>query len=330
MSDGPLGTPAQLAAVAAVLRDEDDFLVVTHQNPDADALGSLLATARILDALGKQSTLLCLDPLPDNLRFLPGSDRLVAALPTRRHARLLLLDCNTPDRAGPEFDAARPFERAAVLDHHLTEQPFGDPAYVRPSAAATGEIIVDLAAALGVAPDADFATCAYTAIVGDTGGFRFSNTTPRILHMAADLVAAGASPPVIAAAFFGGAPERKIRLLAAVLAGLELHHDGRVAMLIVDQTLLSAHGANRNDLEGFIDHARSIRGVEVAVQLREHAPGDWRASLRATGDVNVERVAASFGGGGHKPAAGCPLKGDRQTVRAAMLQALGRALEPAA
>jgi phosphoesterase RecJ-like protein len=330
VSDGPLGTPAQLAAVAAVLRNEDDFLVTAHQSPDADALGSLLAFGRICDQLGKRATLLCLDPVPDNLRFLPGLERLVPDLPSKRHDRLILLDCNTPDRVGPEFDAARPFARAAVLDHHLTEQPFGDPAYVRPSAAATGEIVVELAAELGLSPDAAFATCAYTAIVGDTGGFRFSNTTPRILRMAADLVAAGASPQAIAAAFFGGVPERRVRLLADALAGLELHHDGRVAMLIIDQALLAKHGANRNDLEGFIDHARTIRGVEVAVQLREHAPGDWRASLRATGDVNVERVAAGFGGGGHKPAAGCPLKGDRDAVRAAMLQALGRALEPAA
>ncbi len=330
MSDGPLGTPAQLAAVAAVLRNEDDFLVTAHQNPDADALGSQLAFGRICDLLGKRATLLCLDPVPDNLRFLPGIERLVSELPARRHGRLILLDCNSPDRVGPAFDAARPFERAAVLDHHLTERSFGDPAYVRPSAAATGEIVVDLAALLGLELDAAFATCAYTAIAGDTGGFRFSNTTPRILHMAADLVAAGAEPHAIAAAFFGNVPERRVRLLAAVLAGLELHHDGRVAMLIVDQALLAKYGADRNDLEGFIDHARTIRGVEVAVQLREAAPGDWRASLRATGDFNVERIAAGFGGGGHRPAAGCPLKGDRMAVQAAMLQALGRALDSAA
>lgn len=325
MTSEPLGSPAHLRAVAEVLRSEDDFLVSAHQNPDGDALGSLLAVARLLDHMGKRATYLCLDPIPDNLRFLPGLDRLTTALPSRRFDRLLLLDCGMPERVGPVFVEADLFDRAAVLDHHLTERHFGDPAYVRPSASATGEIVVDLAAELGIAADAEFATCAYTAIAADTGGFRFSNTTPRVLRIAADLVAAGAAPQRIASAFFGEVPERRVRLLADVLAGLEMHHGGRVAMLIVDQATLDRHGATRNDLEGFIDHARSIRGVAVAVQIREAGDGDWRASLRATGDVNVERIAARFGGGGHKPAAGCPLQGSREDVRAAMLAALAEA-----
>lgn len=327
-----VGLPASgdRADVVSRLRAADDFLITCHGNPDGDAVGSLYGAAHLLAALGKRFTIYCPDPVPANLGHLKSPQAPVFEVPERRHANLLLLDCGKPDRVGSDFDRLRPFEHAIVVDHHVTERDFGDTAWVLPSASATGEMIAALAEDLGVQPDPTMAECLYTALYTDTGGFRFSNTTPALLHLAGRLTAAGARPAAVASAIHENQPLRRLRLLADVLSGLELHAGGRIGLIAVPLSMLERHGAERNDLDGFVDYPRSLAGVTVAVQIREAEPGRLcKVSLRSQPPFDVESVARGFGGGGHRQAAGCAIEGDLASVQTQVVARLTEALDAA-
>lgn len=325
-----LDASSQLDTVAQVLRGEGDFLLTCHGNPDGDALGSLLAMAHMLHDMGKRVYVYNPDPLPDNLRFLPGVDKIRRVMPSAPAAWLVILDCASPDRVGAEFDAVRPFRRSIVIDHHRTERNFGDVIWVDASAAATAELVVRLARRLQYKATPAFATCAYTGIFTDTGSFRFSNTSAEVFEAAAALVAAGAEPHRVAEEIVENQPEVRYRLLADVLATLELAAAGRVAMITVRADVMAKHAASKDMLEGFVDFPRSIRGVLAAAQLREvELDRCYKASLRSKGAVDVEAVAARFGGGGHMHAAGCTLEGTYAEARERLLGALTAAVDRA-
>lgn len=327
LANGP--GPDSLERVARLLREEDDYLVVSHHNPDGDAAGSLLAITHLLRAHGKRVTPYVGDPIPENLRFLPGADDVTHELPDTEHEWAILLDCGTPDRVSEAFDARRPYRRALVLDHHLTERPFGEVAHVDVGAAATGEILCRLQRELAWEPSPAFATCAYTAIFTDTGSFRFSNTNAVSLGAAARMAEAGADPHRIAEAILDTQPAVRLKLLSRVLDGMELHAEGRVALIHVPQTLLDEMDADKSMIEGFIDYPRAIDSVLIAAQIREAEPEQrYKVSLRSKGEVDVEAVARSFGGGGHKHAAGCAIDGDLREVRERLLPRLEEAVEP--
>lgn len=318
------------AAAASRLRRATRVLVVSHTAPDGDALGSALGAAEIVRALGGSAVVLSHDPFPSSLAFLPGIDRVLvqASMPKDwpdAYDLVLVLECPDLDRTGFETELRR--LPILSIDHHVANAAYGQVDYLDHEAPAVGEMLLRVAEAAGVPLTPGMATCLYTALVTDTGDFRYSNATPRAFEAAARLVAAGASPAEISEGLWGHTPARVVRLTAAVLSTLELEADGRLATVWCDGAMLQRAGAMAADTENIINTPRGIDGVEVAVLFKDFKPGSVRVSMRSRDRVDVQVVAARFGGGGHRAAAGCTLPGSLHEAREAILAALLPMLE---
>ncbi len=317
-------------ALLAQIRAGNRFLLTSHINPDGDAIGSELGLARLLRKMGKGATVWNRDPVPQVYLPLAGSDRIhVGEESPAGHPELfdsvILLECPGPDRCGL-FEA---FAGLPVIniDHHLGNEQYGVVNWVDTSAPAVGEMVFRLAEALNLEIDEATANALYLTLVTDTGGFRFSNTTPETFEAAAALMREGASPVTVSRWLYESQPESAVRLLGAVLETLELHHGGRVATAWLTQDMVERCGASPGDSEGLIDTPRSIAGVEAVAMLRELRPGELKVSLRSNGVANVEKIARGHGGGGHHNAAGFSYNGDRQELFDAVVTALGQGLE---
>jgi len=313
-------TPKRL--LSGLLKD-DCFLIATHINPDGDAIGSSLALAEALVSLDKKIFLYDRDPVPQSYRFLPGHRKFSADLKKALRADpvLVLLDCNSPERAAL---GAVTFRKTVVIDHHETESAFGDLRWVAKDAAATGMLIYALIRSLGLGITPSMATNLYTAIAVDTGTFRYSNTTNEVLCAAAELVSAGAEPNSIAEHLYETWDYGRFRLFLMVMNTLE-KKDG-VAIVHVTAEMFRQTGTNAEDTENFANLPRRIDDVKVAAMLRETGSGEWKASLRSKGAANVARVAEQFGGGGHRNAAGFRIKGDLATAKKSLLKALRKTI----
>lgn len=304
----PSATPGQdaLAIVSDPFARKDRFLLLTHEDPDGDALGSLLGLGEGLEILGKHATLLVQGHLPRLYGFLPGVEKIGHRLEdVESFEAAVLLDCHSLERAGREAERARGVPCRIILDHHLVTGPIeATHAYIDPGVAATGEIVYRLLKRLGVPWTASLATNLFTAITTDTGSFSFNNTTADCLEAAADLVRAGARPWQIFQHLHLEMPVGRLDLLRRALERLEFHHQGRLGIMAVDADMMKQSGTTGEDVEGFVDYPRSVRGVELAVLIRENGHGRFDVSLRSQGRINVSALAETFGGGGHHHAAG--------------------------
>jgi phosphoesterase RecJ-like protein len=325
--------PADLAAAAAALRPARRVAVVGHVNPEPDCIGSTLGATLVLRGAGLEAHPFNADPVPEYLRFLPGAEEMAPAtrLPDGLEA-ICVLDSTDPERVGGLLREVPAGVPVVNVDHHLSNTRFGSVNWVEPQISSAGEMVWHLAAALRVPLTRDIATNLLAAIMGDTGSFRFANTSAPALRAAAALVDAGARPAAVAEGLYGGKRPEAIRLLGEVLGTLSSAAGGAVTWIEVQQAPLARAGLGPDDTEGFIDYARSVRGVEVALAFKELGPAATRVSLRGGGRVDVAALAARFGGGGHRNAAGCtlalPLAEARQTVLAAageLLERLGLA-----
>ncbi len=284
------------------------ILVVTHRNPDGDAVGSLLGFSRMLKLLGKKPAVYCPDKIPKVLSFLDGADEVLAELDDETVFDLTVI-LDTAD-AGLLPSGLPPKERmgtVAVIDHHATHGDLGD-LVIRYEASAVGEMLLDLQKRLVWPIDSKIAECLYTSIVSDTGSFRFANTTPHTHRAAAELISLGARSWHVATALFESFPLQRQRLLGEVLSTLSVSENGRFATLRCSQEMLKNTGASKEDLDSIINYARSIDTVQTAALFREEPNGDVKVSFRSKGEVDVAAICAEFGGGGHKAAAGCTLK----------------------
>jgi phosphoesterase RecJ-like protein len=316
--------------ILRLIRDADDFLLVTHVKPEGDAVGSALALALGLRKMGKRVCLVDRDPVPYFLRFLPASRHFRQRPPRRSFEVLLLLDCNTLERAG--FKQGLRAEKAGVIDHHIMRKdvseskitPSGQVNYIDPEAAATGILVYKVLRALKVEIDERIATNLYTAILVDTGGFRYSNTDSESLSIGALLVEAGARPWTITKELYENSRIQSVRLLSLALSTIALK-DG-VAWMSVTKDMLDKTGSSSQDTEDFVNYPRGLQGVEVAAFFREEGSGFCKISLRSKGRVNVAKVAEGFGGGGHAAAAGCRLEGSLVNVQKKVLTAVRRAV----
>lgn len=308
------------------LRRARRIVITSHASPDGDSLGSALAMQQLAGALGIEGHVVQRDPHPASLGFLPGMAVVEVAkeIDAAAFDLAVVLECPGITRPGLEG-----LQRLPILniDHHLENERYGKLNYLDEEAPAVGEMVLRMAEAAGVPISCAMATCLYTALVTDTGDFRYSNATPRAFEAARRLVAAGAVPHVIADALWNQIPARIVRLSAEVLATLELHAGGRLALITCDAGMLARAGARPEDTENLINTPRTIAGVEVAVLLKAFTPGVTRASLRSRGDVDVQGVAARFGGGGHRNAAGCTVTRPLREARRALLDLLVPLLE---
>lgn len=302
--------------IASFIRENDDFLIAAHINPDGDALGSAIALLMALEQMGKKGAIYDKDPVPDFYRFLPGSERVAGVLAGTDGLSLILIDCNVPKRAELE---GRKFKNSAVIDHHATEGEFGGVRWIDAGSAATGLMVYRLIRAMGLNVTKDIAINLYCAIAADTGLFRFHNTGPEALRAAAELAEAGAEPGYMAEALYADWSRARFKLLCMTLGGLEIT-DG-VAVSVVTNEMFRASGARPEDTENFSSFPRMISDVRISAIFRETDEG-WKASLRSKGQVDVAKIAESFGGGGHRNAAGFTIKADLETAKRKFLDAV--------
>ena len=294
----------------AMIRDGERFLLVTHEHPDGDALGSLIAMQALLTALDKDSLMVISAddfPLPQEYRFL-SLDGLVTAPPADLDTRtLMFLDCGNLDRN--PLAALHEAETLINIDHHHDNTRFGTLNYVVEDASCTAEIVWDLLHGAGVELTCELAEALYVGLITDTGRFSYGNTTVRAHEMAGELIAAGVDVAAMYRRIYEEIPPAKLELLCRALGSLKLYSDGRLAVASLSAEDFVTTGAEDSHSEGIIDHLRALSGVKVAMLVRElQTPGGGTAqkvSLRATdNDVDVSAVARIHGGGGHRRAAG--------------------------
>ncbi len=304
------------------------IVLTTHVNPDGDGLGSEVGLAHLLRAQGR--TVVIANPTPTPARFdflfrdLPELDRSREAVRAIRKAdTIVVLDIADSTRLGVLGAEVSGRQVPVVcIDHHASPGtlPAG-PRFVDPSVAATGELIYEIAVANDWPVNTSTARALYVALMTDTGGFRFSNTHPRTLRVAADLLETGIDPESIYLDVYATAPEGRPRLLAATLETLVVEPEYGLAWVTVPPGAIERYGVTPDDLDGVVEHPRSISGVRLAILFRELSQGRIKVSLRSVGDVNVATFAHALGGGGHAKAAGVALPGTMAEVQAMILTA---------
>lgn len=296
--------------VVEALRGHDRFLVTSHESPDGDALGSLLAMHLALLQLGKDSVMALMSaaPLPGEYRFLELVERgLERQLPPDHKERVLVaVDCAQETRLTHPALLEAPF--VIDIDHHHDNTRFGTVNLVVAEASSTGEILADVFAELGITITSDIAEALYTALVTDTGRFQYANTTPKALRLAADLVEAGANAHKVFQVVYESVQFAKLKLLARALERAQVLDGGRVVVSHLVRSDFPDVGASEPYSEGIIDYLRAVEGAELAVLIREQPPGAPHAckvSLRASVDeIDVSAIARKSNGGGHRQAAG--------------------------
>lgn len=317
-----------LEQVVDIIRDHRSFVVLEHEKPDGDCIGSGLALVQGLQSLGKQAILVSQDPHPAIYDFLPGRPFYTRAAylePADFAPEVaVFLDCTDPERAGT---AARLADGRLWLniDHHVSNSRFGVACLVDPDASATGELVYKVLKSLGVEITAGLATCIYVAIATDTGGFRYQNTGQGCLRLAAELLGKGVKAWEVAEQVFETRSVSSVLLLGQALSSLKLYRGGKVAAVTVTREMMKASGASPEETEGIIGYPRAITGVEVSLFFREDAEGKgFHVSFRSRTKVDVAEVAVSLGGGGHPRAAGALVAGSIEEVTAKVMVALDR------
>ncbi len=304
-----------IAAIARELIDNKSFLLTTHVNPDGDAIGSLGALALVLEDMGKKVLAYCQDEIPGFLRFLPYSDRIVKEIPgPDRFDVAVVLDCGELDRIGNAAEVLQHVEKIIQIDHHSSSDDFGQLNLVRPECSSTAEILYDIIQAIPASLSREAAENIYTAILTDTGSFRFANTTARALEIAAEMVALGVTPDKIASEVYDSMSPERLRLLARSLHTLTLRANGRLATMQVSQRMLEETKTTVMDTDGFVNYPRGISTAEMAIFFREMDSGKVNVSLRSRGKLNVAEFARSYDGGGHHNAAAFRAEGSLPEV----------------
>jgi phosphoesterase RecJ-like protein len=297
------------------IRNGNSFLVTTHESPDGDAVGSSLALACYLNDLGKEVVVHFCDPVPDLYLFLPRSETVLQTIPERHYDCCFVLDVGEFRRAGAAVQQCRTIDSFINIDHHLGCEDFGSYNLIDSTASATGALIHRIIKAAGHPVSTDIALCIYTAVITDTGSFRYSNSNPEAFAIAGEMIGCGVNAWYVAEKLYESQPRKRLELLAEVLPTLAFSSQGDVAAITVTLDMYSRTGSSPEITDGFINYPRSIRGVEVALLFREIKPGSWKVGFRSKGKVDVARLSAAFGGGGHHNAAGCNIDGDLDEVK---------------
>lgn len=289
------------------------FVVASHQRPDGDAIGSAMAMALALVALGKEATVVADAPLPVFLQPFPQvGDIVITNDVTVAYDAAIIMECGDLSRTG-----ITGLDRSLVIniDHHPGNTSYGGINWIDESAAACGEMVFTLIDALEAPISKDVATHIYLAVLTDTGSFHFSHISPRTFEVAKRCVEAGADPQWIARTHYDSNSLARVRVFGAVLNAMVIVGDGRVALLAITRKMLAELGGTNDDLEGLINFPLTVKEIEAVAFFKEAGDADWRVSLRSKGAVDIGAIAKTFGGGGHRNAAGCSALGDLSTVQ---------------
>ncbi|HBC93230.1 MAG TPA: bifunctional oligoribonuclease/PAP phosphatase NrnA [Pelotomaculum sp.] len=318
--------------IATAIRRSESILICGHIMPDGDCLGSVLALGLSLEAMGKKVVMAGPDPIPAIYEFLPGVERFkTGAPPDGVYDTFIILDCSVPERLGRDYQELLTTKKVVInIDHHAGPGILGPYCYIDTAAAAVGEIVFDLLKLMQVRISVETAINLYTAIVTDTGSFRYDSVTPGTHRRIAELLESGAPGAQINILLHEEKPKAALVLLREALHTLTVAPCGKVCWMTVTLEMLKNTGALDEHTEGLVTYCRSIRGVEVGLLFREILEDTYKVSLRSKNIVDVNTLAVQFGGGGHPKAAGCILKGALREIqdkvtRAAVLAAGGTA-----
>ncbi len=312
--------------IVRALREDDDFLVVSHEHPDGDALGSCVAMGFLLQALGKRFRLYNASGVPAHFDWLPLPSPMhpdLESLGEFRPRWVVVMDCGDPFRMGKELLKAVDPSNILNIDHHMGNPMFGALNWVDPNMSSVGEMVGLLASDLGVPLSGGLGEAVYLAIVADTGNFCYGNTKPETLELAACIMRSGLHVGDFNARYQNQWSFKRIHFWSQVLADSTLHHHEQVAVVRISRELLRQYEATSADCEGLVEFMRRVKTVRVSVSLREEKDGLVKFSLRSHGPDNVQKVAMHFGGGGHRNAAGGTIKGDLALAEREVLDALG-------
>jgi len=316
-----------LSQVVELIEKKDRFAITSHIRPDGDGLGSSLGLCWLLQALNKEVEVIMRDPAPHAYQLLPGAGAIrVVPNVDRTYDAVFVIECSDIDRPGL---ASLDQQFVVNIDHHSTTELFGTINWIDSTAAACGEMIYNLCKATGVRVTKEIAECVYTALLTDTGSFHYSNTTERTFKIASELVRTGVKPAKTAEAIFGSYQWPKIELLGHVLATARRDETGQVAWMWQTMAMQEQSEASEEDADGFVNYPLAVGEVEATALFKETSPGVYRTSLRSKGDVNVAKIAEQFGGGGHRNAAGCTLKGNCAEIEHQMVPLLQDAIKRA-
>lgn len=313
-----------LNQIISEIKRADRIAILPHVSADGDALGSSSALAMALRKLNKEAVIFLEENVPSYLGFIPNINtaRIFSLEENenyRKFSLVISLDSGDLERLGKRQRIFQSANTTINIDHHATNTQFANLNYVQSGASSVGEIIYQLIKLIGLDLNADISTCLYVALSTDTGGFRYSNTTSITHQIAAELINHGVKVAEISQQLFENTSLERIRVMGLVINSLELHKNSKVSLTEITDAMLMSVGARDEDCEGFVNLGRSIRGVEVAIMLREKVKGEIRVNLRSKSYADVSIVASKLGGGGHKMAAGCTIKGTMEEAKKLIL-----------
>jgi phosphoesterase RecJ-like protein len=322
--------PEDFAPLQRLVDAHERFLVISHVRPDGDAYGSTLALGLALRGLGKDVKLVNSDGMAELFRFLPGSETLEAATETAPESDRLIIavDCADRRRLGPAFDSWRRTPDVNI-DHHVSNPGYAALNLIDAAAPATAQLLFEIISALRWPLTADIASNLYVGLMTDTGCFRYRQTTARTFAVATELVTAGADPTALSESCYQSFRPERLLLLREVLNALHFREDGRVAWFYLTPETYARSGATPDETEGLIEYLQAVATVEVAFVLEAMPDGLTRASLRSRGTVDVNRICAELGGGGHRLAAGLRARLTLPGLETRLLELIAQQLPPA-
>ncbi len=323
-------------ALKEALESVDRILIVTHVNPDGDAVGSVLGLRGILEAAGKRAEVVLADDISSKYQFLIDrpvlhvGDPLLSSLTEEDLFQIVIfVDASERERVGSVLDRLHTWlvEGAPEvnIDHHISNNRFGDIVIVDPERASSAELVMCVAQELGIELTSGVADQLFAAILTDTGRFQYINTDEHCLRAAAALVEAGADPSRIAQRIYLERPVLFYQLLGHLLSTIELYHDGRTCVMTMPRELVANFFPDGSmDSEGIVDFTVQMENIEVGIFIRQTGEGVYRASFRSRGTVDVQRIVKAFSGGGHESAAGCEVLGSQEEVKERIVTEVGK------
>lgn len=314
----------KIERIAKVIKRFDSFLITSHINPEGDALGSQLAMANLLKCLGKDFVIFDNDKVPTHYRFLPEVNLIRHKIDTRKKKFdvAIVLDCPNLSRTGKVKTAVKSAGYIINIDHHVSNEEFGDLNWVGKNMSSVGEMVYRLYKNLNCEITKETALYLYISILTDTGSFNYSNTSSATHEIVSELLGHGIEPRDVSQSIYENKTLGEIKLLGRVLSGLKVAGGGRIAYMVVRKNLFKETKTKPVSCENFVNFGRSIKGIDVAVFFREEIKRKkiFHVSFRSTKKVDVNKIASFFGGGGHRSAAGCTLRGSVDEIKRKVLE----------
>jgi phosphoesterase RecJ-like protein len=318
-------TRPEIARIVDAIRARTRFVLSSHARPDGDSIGSQLAMAYALRAMDKEATVVNADPAPPPLMAFPGVPgiRITRSVEGDFDAAIIM-ECGDLGRTG-----VTGLERFYVvnIDHHPGNTGYGQLTWFDPRAAACAEMVYDLVRALGVPLSTDIATHVYLAILTDTGSFHYSSISPRTFDICRECLEAGVDPVIVARNVYDSNNMGRLKLFGAVLGAMQIDQSGRIAIVYVDHEMAREAGGTYEDTEGLVNLPLTVKEIEAVVFFKQEKGDEYRVSLRSKGDVDIGAIAKTYGGGGHKNAAGLTVSGPIEELQKTLVEQIECAID---